>query len=805
MKISYNQLKKYIDTDLSPERISELLTDCGLEVESVEKFESVKGSLKGVVIGEVKSKEKHPGADRLSVTTVDVGAENPLHIVCGAANVAAGQKVAVATVGSTLYPTTGELIEIKKSKIRGEISEGMICAEDEIGLGTSHAGIMVLDPEAKIGMAASEYFKLEEDHIFEIGLTPNRADAASHVGVARDLSAVLNIIQNKLTKVEFPSVNAFKVDEPSNKISVEVKDTEACPRYSGITISGVEVKESPEWLKKFLRSIGVRSINNIVDVTNFVLHELGQPLHAFDADKITGNKVIVKKETEGKVFKTLDEAQRKLSSEDLMICNEKEPMCIAGVFGGISSGVDANTKNIFLESAYFNSVSIRKTSKRHGLKTDASFRYERGTDPNIPVYALKRAALLIQEVAGGKITSDIIDIYPKPIENFRVGFSYKNCDTLVGQQINRGIMKNILTSLGMEIISEGADALLLSVPPYKPDVQREVDVIEEVLRVYGYNNIDVPDAVRSSISFSQKPDKEKIQNIVSDLLSNNGFSEIMSTSLTKELYLELLDEKGKVNILNPLSSDLNVLRKTLLFSGLEAIAYNRNRKNINLKLYEFGKTYHHYSSYEEHDHLALFLTGKKSPENYITKEEKIDFAYLKGFVTASLERLGINDHSISETDNAQFAYGLSFSSRKKTIVNIGSVAGTILKSFDIADEVFYADFNWNNIIELASKNQITYKEVSKFPSVRRDLALLLDKNVKFDLLKQIAFNTEKTLLKSVNIFDVYEGDKLEKGKKSYALSFILQDENATLTDKQVDKVMEKLIKTFSEKAGAVIR
>ncbi|CAN5365127.1 phenylalanine--tRNA ligase subunit beta [soil metagenome] len=821
MKISYNWLKEYVKTDLSADEIGILLTDCGLEVESIEKFETVKGGLKGIVVGEVKTKEKHPDADRLNITTVDVGTGTVLNIVCGAANVEAGQKVLVATIGAMLYPTTGEPFEIKKSKIRGQNSEGMICAEDEIGLGASHEGIMVLDEKATVGMKGGEYLssvegatKIEEDFVFEIGLTPNRADATSHVGVARDLVAILNAQANELKlELQLPDVRVFKVDETSSNIEVTVEDAIACPRYSGLSISNITVSDSPEWLKNRLKAIGLRPINNIVDATNYVLHELGQPMHAFDADKIKGGKVIVKQLPNKTKFKTLDETERELSSEDLMICDADGGMCIAGVFGGINSGVTSETKNIFLESAYFNASSVRKSSKRHSLKTDASFRYERGADPNITVTALKRAAILIKEIAGGKVTSDIIDIYPAPIENFKVPFSYEKCEQLIGKKIDLELVKIIILSLGIEIEHEGHDALLLSVPPFKVDVQREQDVIEEVLRIYGYNNIEIPATLNSSLAFAEKPDKEKIQNVVSDLLTNNGFSEMMCLSLTKGEYatkLSSLSEDRSVVMMNPLSSDLNVLRQTLLFSGLETIAYNQNRKNADLKLYEFGKTYiavkGETTKYIETKHLSVFITGRKQEESWNATNDNMIFYTLKGVVKNIIERLGIVDVKLAELNSETFSQGLAYNWNKKLLVEFGEVAKPISsKLMDIKMPVFYADFNWDLVLEAMKKASTTYSEVSKFPEVRRDLALLIDKAVQFEQLEQLAYQSEKSILKNVNLFDVYEGDKLPKGKKSYALSFILQDDNATLTDKQIEKIMEKLMKTYQEKVGAEIR
>lgn len=810
MKISFNWLKQYIALDSSPEKTAELLTDCGLEVESVEKHETVKGGLEGCVIGEVKTKEKHPDADRLSLTTVDVGTGNLLHIVCGAQNVEAGQKVVVATVGTTIYPSKGEPITLKKVKIRGTISEGMICAEDELGLGTSHDGILVLDAKVKVGTPAKEYFKVESDYILEIGLTPNRSDAASYIGVAKDLFAVLNwmLAENKY-ELKVPSVDDFHVESANKKIEVVVEDKDACPRYSGVTISGVTVKESPDWLKKRLLSIGLKPINNIVDTTNFVLHELGQPLHAFDADKISGGKVAVKKLSAGTKFTTLDGVERTLTADDLMICSATEPMCIAGVFGGMKSGVSNETKNIFLESAYFSSSSIRRSSKHHGLKTDASFRFERGTDPNITVYALRRASLLVKEIAAGKICSDIVDIYPSPIEEKKVVLSFYNLDRLIGKQIDRAQIKRILQLLHIEILHEGGEALLLSVPTNKTDVTTEEDIAEEILRIYGCNNIEIPSAVRSSLSFISKPDAEKLHNTISDLLCGFGFTEIISNSLTNSNYLELLpSEKEKiVELLNPLSPELNILRPTLLFSGLEAIAYNQNRQHADLKLFEFGKQYakSQVTSHREENHLALFLCGKKQSEGWNSQQGSVDFFHLKAFADNILKRLGIKAEQVSEMSSEIISSGLLYESKKNKIVELGWVKKIFLKKFDIKQEVFYADFNWDVLIELVKSSSIRCKEIPKFPEVRRDLALVVDSNVKYELLESLAYQTEKNLLKNVNLFDVYEGEKIESGKKSYALSFILQDENATLTDKEVDNVIQKLIKTYQEKAKAVIR
>jgi phenylalanyl-tRNA synthetase beta chain len=798
MKISYNWLKEFIDTDKTPQEISIILTGTGLEVESLEKVQPIPGGLEGLVIGFVKESVAHTNSDHLHVTKVDVGGPEDLQIVCGAHNVAAGQKVVVATVGTTIYPTVGEPFAIKKSKIRGEVSEGMICAEDEIGLGTDHAGIMVLDEDAVVGTPAKNYFKLHDDYMYEIGLTPNRADAVSHLGTARDIAAFLKI---GITK---PDVSSFKVDDTSRIIEVVVENEQASPRYAGLTISGVEVKDSPKWLKERLAVIGIRSINNIVDVTNYVLHELGQPLHAFDADEITGGKVLVKNYPEGTVFKTLDDVDRKLSENDLMIGNTEEPMCIAGVFGGAKSGVKSATKNIFLESAYFNAVSVRKTAKRHGLKTDASFRFERGTDPDMPVFALKRAALLIQQVAGGKISSQISDHYPTPVAPFAFEVSYKNIDRLIGQQITHGEIKAIIEALDIKIVNETADSLSLEVPPYRVDVTREVDIVEEILRIYGYNNIHIPTQIRASLNNSQKKEKDTVQNQISDLLSANGFNEILSNSLTKSAYSDNLDVA--VKILNPLSSDLDVMRQSLLFSGLEAIAYNQNRRAADLKFYEFGKVYSvKDDKYSEVQRFSVFITGADAAEQWNQKPKAVSFYNLKAIVDGILQRLNITDFVVEDATCSKLALGLQYMLNGKQLVKFGPVGAAALKKTDVDKEVFYADFNFDLVLNATRKNMIVYQEVSKFPAVRRDLSMLIDKSVSFGQLKQIAQRTERKLLKEVSVFDVYQGDKLPAGKKSYALSFIIQDIEKTLTDKAIDSVMQKLIYNLGKEAGAEIR
>ena len=798
MKISYKWLKQYIQTEKTPEQISLILTDIGLEVESLEKVQAIPGGLEGLLIGLVKECSQHPNADRLKVTKVDVGNAEDIQIVCGANNVAAGQKVVVAPVNAMVHPVSGEPFKINKSKIRGEVSEGMICAEDEIGLGIAHEGIMILSDDAVIGAKAKDYFKLEDDYLFEIGLTPNRADAASHLGVARDLAAYL-----KLT-LTMPDVSGFISDTHDLPIPVIVEDEVACPRYSSITISGITVQESPEWLKEKLNIIGVRPINNVVDVTNYVLHDLGQPLHAFNADAITGGKVVVKKCAEGTLFTTLDGVERKLSAEDLMICNAEEPMCIAGVFGGASSGVNEQTKNIFLESAWFNSVSVRKTSKRYGLKTDASFRFERGTDPEMTVFALKRAALLITEVAGGHVSSAVSDFYPVPVAPFKVNLAYKNADRLIGKAIPHEEIKSILTGLGIHISGETEIGLSLEVPSYKVDVTREADIIEEILRIYGYNNIEIPTQIRASLNYAAKPDREVVQNLAADLLTANGFNEILSNSLTKSAYSS--DPEHAVKILNPLSTDLDVMRQSLLFSGLEAISYNQNRRNADLKLYEFGRIYSLGSeSFKENQRLSIFITGNIESVNWNVPEQKSSFYNLKSAVDALIARLNIKGLVPVDSEAENLNSGLSYRKGEKSVVDFGRVSKAALKKLDISTEVFYADFDWDLVLKAIRNNKIAYAEVSKFPAVRRDLSMLLNKEITFNKLKSIAQKTEKNLLKEVNVFDVYEGDKLPVGKKSYALSFILQDEEKTLTDKQIDGIMQKLILNFEKEAGAVIR
>ncbi len=806
MKISYNWLKQFIKIDLKSEETAAILTDLGLEVEVVENYQSVRGGLEGIVVGHVLTCEKHPDADRLSITKVDLGDGNPVQIVCGASNVAAGQKVPVATIGTKLFDKDGNEFEIKKGKIRGQESHGMICAEDELGLGTSHDGIMILDEKLKPGTPCAKVFNIENDEVFEIGLTPNRADAMSHYGVARDLRASL-LQKNSTVELITPSVSTFRIDKRTLKIDVDVKDNKLAPRYCGVTISGITVKESPEWLKNRLKAIGLTPKNNVVDVTNYILHDLGQPLHAFDASKING-KIIVKTVEAGTKFTTLDDVERTLHEEDLMICDEKGPMCIAGVFGGKSSGVTDTTNSIFLESAYFNPVSVRKSAKRHGLNTDASFRFERGIDPTITEFALKRAALLIKEVAGGEITSDIIDIYPKKIEDFPVFLSFEKTTKLIGQELPKETIKRILASLDIKVTTVSDAGLGLIIPSYRVDVQREVDVIEEILRVYGYNNINFTKKLNATVSNSARTEDYKVQNLVASLLNANGFHEMMANSLTTPEYIglsEMLKEEYNVTMLNPLSNDLSAMRQSLLFSGLEAVSYNINRRNGDLKLFEFGKTYHKLpSGYDEPKHLTLFVSGNRSEESWTNAQKPSDFFLFKGYVNTILERLGITKIQYKPVSSDVFAEGIAIACGNDTLVEFGTVKKSILKHFDIKQEVFYADFNWNLVLKLIG-TKIKFTDIPKYPEVRRDLALLVDENVAFDAIYTIARQTEKSLLKEVNLFDVYQGKNLPEGKKSYAVSFILQDNSKTLTDEQIDKILNKLQKNFENELGASLR
>ena len=806
MKISYNWLKQFIKIDWNSEETAALLTDLGLEVEIVDKYQSVKGGLEGIVVGHVLTCIQHPDADRLKITTVDLGNGTPVQIVCGASNIAAGQKVPVATIGTVLYDKDGVAFTIKKGKIRGQESHGMICAEDELGLGESHDGIMVLDASLEPGTPAATVFKIENDEVFEIGLTPNRADAMSHLGTARDLRA--GMIQNGASvELITPSVSNFRVDKRTLKIDIDVKDPKLAPRYCGVTISGIQVKPSPAWLQNRLKSIGLNPKNNIVDVTNYVLHELGQPLHAFDASKITG-KIIVQTLPAGTKFVTLDDVERTLHEEDLMICDEKGPLCIAGVFGGKKSGVSESTSSIFLESAYFNPVSIRKSAKRHQLNTDASFRFERGIDPTITEYALKRAALLIQEVAGGEITSDVIDLYPKKIEDFTVFLNFSKVAKIIGEELPNDTIKKILVSLDIKVNSVSDAGLGLTIPAYRVDVQREIDVIEEILRVYGYNNINFSEKVNATVSNSPRNEDYKIQNIIATQLNSQGFNEMMANSLTTAFYATLSEQlkaSNNVTMLNPLSADLATMRQSLLFSGLEAVSYNINRKNADLKLFEFGKTYHNYlAGYEEKKHLSLFLTGSRNQESWNQDQKPSDFFLFKGYVTGILSRLGIAKTQNIPSNSDVFSEGIAIANGNETIVELGVVKKSILKHFGIKQEVFYADFNWALILKLIA-TKIKYTEIPKYPEVRRDLALLIDQSVNYESIHNLAKQTEKTLLKDINLFDVYEGQNLPEGKKSYALSFTIQDSSKTLTDVQIDKIMSKLKNAFESELGASLR
>jgi phenylalanyl-tRNA synthetase beta chain len=821
MKISCNWLKEYVNTNLPAVEIARILTDCGLEVEAIEEYETIKGGLKGVIIGHVLSTMRHPNADKLTCCKVDIGDGQVLDIVCGAPNVAAGQRVPVATIGTVIYKGD-ESFTIKAGKIRGELSEGMICAEDELGLGDSHEGIMVLDEKASIGSPASGYFGVESDTILEVAITPNRADATSHIGVARDLAAAINNREKQHAGVvlTLPSVEEFKVDNHSLSISVAIENPEACARYTGITISGLQVKESPAWISDRLKAVGLRPINNIVDITNYVLMETGQPLHAFDAACVSGNEVIVKKLSAGTTFVTLDETERTLGENDLMICNKVEPMCIAGVFGGVKSGVTDKTTSVFLESAYFDGTHIRKTSKLHNLKTDASFRFERGADPNMTVYALKRAALLMKELAGGIISSEIVDVYPHPVKDFEVEVSYKRINTLIGKQIDKETVKNILTSLKIGILSESDESLLLSVPPFKVDVTREADVVEEVLRIYGYNNIDFSDSLKSSLSYSRKPDPEKLQQKLSDFLSNNGFNEILTNSLSSVNYYEsseLFDFNNCVKILNPLSNELGVMRQTLLYSGLESISHNLNRRMADLKFYEFGNVYQYNPAkaessdvtrkYTEQKKLSVYVTGNQQNESWYITAQKTDYHFLKSIVFATLRKTGVALHKLLavESDTRLFAEGESFSLNNKTLVSIGRLNSAVLKQFDIKQDVYYAEIDWNSLLREVKPDSVKFSEISRYPEVRRDLALLLDKSVKFIDIEAIAYKNGKGILRSVNLFDVYEGDKIEAGKKSYAVSFTMQDDQKTLTDNDIEKLMKRLSEVFEKELGAVIR
>lgn len=820
MNISYNWLKDYLDFDLQPDEVAAALTSIGLETGGVEEVQTIKGGLEGLVIGEVLTCEEHPNSDHLHITTVNVGGAEPLQIVCGAPNVAAGQKVVVAVNGTKLYDGD-ECFTIKRSKIRGVESNGMICAEDEIGIGTDHAGIIVLPADAVVGTPAKEYYNVKSDYVLEVDITPNRVDATSHFGVARDLAAYLK--QNgKPASLKRPNVDAFKIDDPTPAIEVVVENTEACLRYSGITIKGVTVKESPEWLQNRLKVIGLRPINNVVDVTNYILHGVGQPLHSFDADKVKGNKVVVRSATEGSKFVTLDGVERTLTDRDLMICNAEEPMCIAGVFGGLDSGVTEQTKNVFLESATFHPTWIRKTARRFGLNTDASFRYERGLDANQTVDIMKRAALLIQEVAGGTITGPIQDIYPAPVAPYRVELSYDKVNTLIGKVIPAETVKSILASLEMKIVSETAEGLVIDVPVYRIDVQRDVDVIEDILRIYGYNNVEFSENVKSNLSYQTPTDRSyKLQNLISEQLCGCGFNEILNNSLTRSAYYDNLSTypvSHCVMLMNPLSADLNGMRQTLLFGGLESIEHNAKRKNGNIRFFEFGNCYDYnidnkkegetLAEFTEDYRLGLWVSGSRVDNSWAHPNEKSSVYELKAYVENILVRLGVNLQKVifGNLSNDIYAAGLSITTASgRQLGTMGIVSPKICKELDIDTEVYYAELSWTLLMKETKKSKVTFSEISKFPAVKRDLALLLDKKVQFAEVEKIATDSDRKLLKGVELFDVYEGKNLPAGKKSYAVSFYLQDEGKTLNDKQIDAIMKKIQTNLEQKLGAQLR
>lgn len=837
MKISYNWLKEYVDFDLTPDEVAAALTSIGLEVEGVEEVQTIKGGLEGIVIGEVLTCEPHPDSDHMHVTTVNIGTGEAVQIVCGAPNVAAGQKVVVATLGTRLYDGDA-CFTIKKSKLRGVESNGMICAEDEIGIGTDHAGIIVLPEDAIPGTPAKEYYRIKSEYIIEVDITPNRADACSHYGVARDLFAWL--VQNGYnTSLHRPSCDAFAVDNHDCVIPVEVLNTEACPRYAGVTVSGITVKESPAWLKEKLTLIGLRPINNIVDITNYILHAYGQPLHCFDADKIKGGKVVVRTLPEGTPFVTLDGVEHKLSERDLMICNSEEPMCIGGVFGGLDSGTVDTTTNVFIESACFHPTWIRKSARRHGLQTDASFRFERGIDPHGVLYALKQAAMLVKELAGGTVSMEITDVCARTFDDFEVELKYAYVDKLIGKHIPAKTVKSIVNSLEMKIMKEDAEGLLLHVPPYRVDVQRPCDVVEEILRIYGYNNVEIPTTLKMSLSVKGIHDlSQKIQNLVGEQLVGCGFHEILNNSLTKAAYYdgcETYKAENLVRLMNPLSNDLNVLRQTLLFGGLENICHNANRKNADVKFFEFGNCYYFHEEkrrevapavatvvegiskpdakailapYSEEYHLGLWVTGKKIQNSWAHVDQNSSVYELKGYVENIFARLGLNRRQLvaSHLKNDIFSAALTYHTHGgRLVATVGIVSKKILKAFDITGEVYFADLNWKEVMRAVKNASISYFELSKFPAVKRDLALLLDKNIRFSDVERIAFETERRLLKDVSLFDVYEGKNLEPGKKSYAVNFVFQDESQTLTDKQIEKAMERLIAAYQQKLGATLR
>ena len=820
MNVSYKWLKEYVDFDLTPQETADALTSCGLEVDALEEVQSVKGGLKGLYVGKVLTCEEHPNSDHLHVTTVDLGKGEPQQIVCGAPNVAAGQKVIVADLGCVLYDGD-QSFTIKKSKLRGVESLGMICAEDEIGVGTSHDGIIVLPEDAPVGQPAAEYYHLESDWLIEIDITANRADALGHWGVARDLYAWLKQNGYK-TSLHRPSCDEFVVDNEDLPIDVEIQNTEACKRYACVSITGCEVKESPKWLQDKLNIIGLRPINNIVDITNYIMMAYGQPLHCFDADMVTGHKIVVRTQPEGTKFVTLDGEEHTLGEHDLSICNAEEPMCIAGIFGGKGSGTYETTKDVVLESAYFHPTWIRKSARRHGLSTDASYRFERGVDPNGQIYALKQAAILCKQLAGGKISMQIKDVYPEPMHDFPVRLNYEYAHRLIGKEIGAETIKNIATSLEMKIVKEDAEGIDLLVPAYRVDVQRPCDVVEDILRIYGYNNVEIPTQLKSSLTILGEADKAyHLQNVIGEQLVGCGFREILNNSLTKTSYYTELNkytEETTVKVMNPLSSDLGVMRQSLLFGGLESICRNVNHKMPNLRFFEFGNCYHFspekkndedpIKAYTEEMHLGMWITGKRVEGSWTHPDEQSSFYELKGYVLNIVKRLGVNPGIMvcEHSDNNVFGKALVLKTRAgKVLCEMGTVCHKILKKMDISQDVFYADLNWDNLMRAIKKNETLYHDISKFPSVSRDLALLIDKSVQFEQIEQIARQTEKKLLKSVELFDVYEGKNLPDGKKSYAVNFILQDESKTLTDKQIEAIMNKLINNLKQKLGAELR
>ena len=803
MKISYNWLKDYIKLDLPAHEVEEILTNTGLEVEKVHDYISIKGGLEGLVVGFVTEKSKHPNADKLSLTKVDIGEEELLSIVCGAPNVAEGQKVVVATIGTTLYDEDG-FFKIKKSKIRGELSQGMICAEDEIGLGGSHEGIMILPKETKIGTPLNQLFKVEKDVIFEIGLTPNRSDAMGHIGVARDIAAALNVFNKEKISYSFPKFTLPNKVKSDKKIEVIVEDENLCPRYSSILIDNVEIKESPLWLQNKLESIGIKPINNVVDITNFVLKEYAQALHAFDAAEIKGNKVIVKRVKDKTKFICLDGVEIELNSEDLMICNSEEEMCIAGVFGGIKSGVKESTKTIFLESAYFNSTSIRKTSTRHKLQTDAASRFEKGADPEITIEALKRAATLICELANGEIVSDIQDFYPKKIEDFKVEFRYSRLNQIAGIEISKKIVKQILKDLEINIVEENEDKLSLEVPQYRADVQREIDVIEEILRIYGFNNIETPLSVHSTLSFGKNIDKNFLKNTISDNLNGFGFSEIMTNSISKSAYYNDTEKSNLVSLQNSMTTELDVMRNNLLYDGLEVLAYNINRKMPNLKFFEFGSVYN--LDYSQDEKLAIFITGAAKEQNWKQKAEKSNFYHLLSIVKFILEKMKIKDYKIEEKENSLYDYCVQIIKNDKLVSTLGLVDAKKLRKQEIKQEVFFAEMNWDIILKIYAKSNVKFNQISKFPEVSRDLALILDENIPFEQVKNVIFKSAKKYLTNIELFDIYrDKDKIGENKKSYAVNLKLLNKEKTLVDKEIDRIIAKIIRTLQNEINATIR